>query len=324
MRISIVIPNYNGASLLKKNIPHVLEAADYYSKETHSLVDIVVVDDDSRDNPVEYIKDQTSKIKNTDKKSKIILRFLQNEKNIGFASTVNKGVKEAQGGVIVLLNSDVEPEKDFLIPLLVHFKEEKVFAVGCLDKSIEGSKTVLRGRGIGRWQRGFLVHKRGEVDKTDTLWVNGGSGAFKKEIWNKLGGFNSIYSPFYWEDIDLSYRAQKAGYKVVFEPKSVVIHEHEKGSIKAKYNSSQIKTTAYRNQFIFVWMNATDLDLQLLHIFWLPYHFLMAIKNLDWSFFKGFLLAIIKLPQILESSAKIKKSFIKSDKEVIKNIEYYV
>lgn len=321
MKISIIIPNYNGASLLKKNIPHVLEAADYYSKETHSLVDIVVVDDDSRDNLVEYIKDHSfdklrTKIKNTDQKSKIILRFLQNEKNIGFASTVNKGVKEAQGEVIVLLNSDVEPERDFLIPLLVHFKDETVFAVGCLDKSIEESKTVLRGRGIGRWQRGFLVHKRGEVDKTDTLWVNGGSGAFKKEIWNKLGGFNPIYSPFYWEDIDLSYRAQKAGYKVVFEPKSIVVHEHEKGSIKQKYSSSQIKTIAYRNQFIFVWINATDLDLQLLHIFWLPYHFLMAVKNHDWPFFKGFLLAIIKLPEIILYSFKVQKSFIKSDKEV--------
>ena len=51
----------------------------------------------------------------------------------------------------------------------------------------------------------------------------------------KLGGFDGLYDPFYWEDIDLSYRAQKSGYKVIFEPKSIVTHEHEKGTVKEMF-----------------------------------------------------------------------------------------
>ena len=216
-----------------------------------------------------------------------------------------------------MLNTDVSPQEDFLKPLIEHFNDESVFAVGCMDKSIENGKTVLRGRGLGKWEKGFLVHKRGEVDKNNTLWVSGGSGSFRKSIWDKLGGFNELYSPFYWEDIDLSYRARKSGYKILFEPKSMVIHEHAKGAVKKYYSDFKIKTIAYRNQFIFVWENATDYSLQFLHFFWLPYHFVKALLRTDWAFFIGFLKAFALLPKIIKSSLNYQKTFVKKDKEVI-------
>lgn len=318
MKISIIIPNYNGENLLKENLPKVIEAAVSYAEEESSTVEVIVIDDKSTDNSVAYIKNQILNSKNTYQISKIEIKALLNAQNIGFSSSVSKGVKEARGDIVMLLNTDVAPAKDFLIPLLMHFVNEEVFAVGCLDKSIENGKVVLRGRGIGRWQRGFLVHSRGEVDKPNTLWVSGGSGAFRKSTWDKLRGFNELYNPFYWEDIDLSYRALKSGYKILFEPKSVVVHEHEKGSIKKIYSRFQIKTIAYRNQFIFVWHNATDLDLQFLHIFWLPYHFFKALTKRDWPFFLGFFQAFIKLPKIMQSSFKAQRYFVKKDREVIR------
>jgi len=109
-----------------------------------------------------------------------------------------------------------------------------------MDESIEHGKVVLRGRGIGKWQRGFLTHSLGDLNKTDTLWVSCGSGAFRASIYRKIGGLNNIYNPFYWEDIDLSYKAQKAGFKVIFEPKSKVIHEHSKGAIASNYKPFRI------------------------------------------------------------------------------------
>jgi len=318
MNISVVIPNYNGENLLKKNLPKVFEAAKYYASEAKASVEIIVIDDSSSDNSIEYIKYQISKIKNTYQKSKIIIKYFKNEKNLGFSSTVNRGVKESGGEIVVLLNTDVRPQKDFLIHLIPHFKDEKLFAVGCMDKSIENGKVILRGRGVGKWEKGFLVHSRGEVDKTDTLWVSGGSGAFKKSIWEKLGGFDELYNPFYWEDIDLSYRAIKSGYKIVFEPKSVVVHEHEEGAIKKKYSDFKIKTIVYRNQLIFVWKNITDLDLYLLHFeIWVFYHFAKALIRRDWSFFIGFFKAYVLLPKIFKSRFKAKRLYVKSDKEVI-------
>lgn len=301
MDISIVVPNYNGEKLLEKSLPKLLEILkNYKDGET----EIIIIDDASTDKSVDLLK-------------KYDVEISINDKNLGFSSTVNRGVKKAKGEIVILLNTDVFPEKDFLNPLLKHFNDPKVFAVGCMDKSIEGDRAVLRGRGLGEWKRGFLIHRRGEVDKTNTLWVSGGSGAFRKSIWEKLGGLNELYNPFYWEDIDLSYRALKSDYKVLFEPKSIVIHEHEKGVIRNKYSPFQIKTIAYKNQFIFVWENATDLDLQFLHLFWLPYNFLQSLLRRDWAFFFGFLKAFILLPKIIKSSFKAQKLFVKKDREVV-------
>ena len=296
MKISIVIPNYNGELLLQKNLPKVLARVATHKE---GEAEVIVVDDCSIDNSMEAI--QNLKIKMQNHKSKI--KIIRNEKNLGFSSTVNRGVKEADGEIVILLNTDVVPEKDFLKPLLKHFEDPQVFAVGCMDKSIEDGKTVLRGRGIGTWQRGFFVHARGEVDRPDTLWVNGGSGAFRKSIWDKLGGLDELYNPFYYEDMDISYRALKSGFRLVFEPKSMVVHEHEKGAIKKKYSASQVKTIAYRNQFIFAWKNAAFFTL-LSHILWLPYHFVKALLRIDFSFFLGFITAFIRLPKVIQARIK--------------------
>lgn len=310
--VSVIIPNYNGEDILKKNLPKVCGAMSLYK---NGKVEVIVIDDCSVDNSLSALEilQTTLKFSYPDIKLKVI----KNEKNLGFSSNIDKGVKSAVGDILLLLNTDVVPEKGFLSPLLSHFEDESVFAVGCMDKSIENEKVVLRGRGMGKWKRGFLVHSRGEVDQTNTLWVNGGSGAFRRSIWEKFGGFNKLYNPFYWEDIDLSYRAVKSGYKILFEPKSVVVHEHEKGAIKKKFSSSQVKTIAYRNQFIFVWKNATDLNLLLLHLFWLPYYFIKAITKADFGFFVGFFAALLRFPTILRARAKEQKFFIKSDIETV-------
>lgn len=306
MSISIIIPNFNGKHLIEKNISKVFSSLENFN----DYKEIIFVDDASSDGSKEYLESLKGK--------DIKISVLQNNKNLGFSSSVNKGVKSAKGEIIILLNTDVAPQKDFLAPLLFNFSDEKVFAVGAMDKSVENGKIVLRGRGLGKWMQGFLIHRRGEVDKTNTLWVSGGSSAFRKSIWDKLGGFNELYNPFYWEDIDLSYRAQKSGYKVLFEPKSIVAHDHEEGAIKSRYSKYQIRVISYRNQFIFSWENATDYLLQIDEFFYLPYHFAKALIRGDFPFFIGFFKALILLPKIIKSSITYQKLFVKKDAEVIR------
>src|SRR3989304_9608698 len=115
IKASIVIPNYNGGQLLRKNLPKVFEAAQYYIKKENSKAEIIVVDDCSTDASTSVISNLKSQISN--------LKFLRNDRNLGFASTVNRGVEETKGEVVVLLNTDVRPEIDFLIPLISHFKD---------------------------------------------------------------------------------------------------------------------------------------------------------------------------------------------------------
>ncbi len=309
MNISVVIPNYNGEELLKKNLPKVLDELESYK---NGKFEIIVVDDASTDSSESVISNFQSPISK--------LKFIKNKSNLGFSSTVNKGVSHASGDIVILLNTDVYPEKGFLDPLINNFRDEAVFAVGCMDKSIEGDSIVLRGRGIGSWKRGFLVHRKGEVNKKSNLWASGGSSAFRKTLWVKLGGLSEFYNPFYWEDIDISYRAQKAGYKVLFEPNSVVYHEHHKGAIRKTYSPYNIKTISYRNQFLFVWSNATDFNLRIAHIVFLPYHFAKALLRLDISFFLAFIQALFLLPKVIEFNSKSKKLLIIKDREVIKRI----
>lgn len=304
MKLSIVIPNYNGASLLKKNVPKIKESIEQEEKST----EIIVVDDNSKDNSLEVL-------------SKLGVKVVKNSKNLGFSSSVNRGVAAAKGDLVVLLNTDVWPEKNFLKELEARFRDRDVFAVGFLDKSIENDKTVLRGRGIGSWEKGFLVHRKGEINKDNTLWASGGSAAFRKTLWKKLGGLDEIFNPFYWEDIDLSYRALKSGFIIIFAKDISVYHEHSKGSIKSNYSDTQIKTIAYRNQFIFAWKNATDLSLQIIQFIFFPYHISKALIRRDWAFLLGLIKALIKLPKIVKSSLKAQEQFVKSDKQVVREFK---
>ena len=333
MTVSIVIPNYNGEKLINKNLANVIQvikgparialarnASRNDASGTQSVAggssdqrikEIIIVDDASKDGSIETISKQQTANRN------LTIILLQNKKNLGFSSTVNRGIETATGDVVVLLNTDVVPEENFLKAALPHFNDPLVFAVGFLDKSIEGNKTIKRGRGIGYWNRGFVLHKRGEVDQTDTFWVSCGSGAFRRDIWNKLNGLDELYNPFYWEDIDLSYRAQKSGYRIIFEPKSIVIHEHGMGSIKSHYSDKQVTTIAYRNQFYFVWKNITDGNLLLSHFFWLPNHIFHALLVNDTVFFSALFQAILHLPTVILHRRRQKKLYKRSDIELL-------
>ncbi len=312
MNISIVIPNYNGESILKKNLPKVLESVKEYKL---GFVEIIITDDCSSDNSKTII----SNFIDSNKKKGVGIKFLTSDKNKGFSSNVNKGVKEAKGDIVILLNTDVAPSKNFLTPLVKHFDDGDVFAVGCMDESVENGKIVLRGRGTGKWEKGFLVHSAGSLDKKNTLWVAGGSGAFRKEIWDRLGGLDKIYNPFYWEDIDISYRAQKSGYKTLFEKDSVVRHEHDKGAIKREYSLKDVRKIAYRNQFIFVWKNA-DTSLLLSHVVWLPYHLLTGLFR-DYLLIIGFLKALLIIHKVFRSRLKTQVYFKLTDRQVIQAVE---
>ena len=219
---------------------------------------------------------------------------------------------------MAILNTDVAPEENFLAPVIKDFQEnDKLFGVGCLDKSEEKGKIVPRGRGIGFWKRGFVSHKKGETDRKDTFWISGGSCIIRTKLFKDFGGFDEIYDPFYWEDIDLSYRVRKADYDLMFENQSVVVHRHFEGSIKKHYSKFQVKKIAYRNQFIFVWKNITDVRLIFSHLIWLPYYLLRALLRLDLAFFEGLLLALTKTPDIIRKRNRQKDNYLKKDSELL-------
>jgi len=304
MKIDIIIPNYNGSALIEKNLDDVLKHTKKYDAQ------IIIVDDFSKKEDFEKVERFVEGKKG--------VKLLRNDRNLGFSSTINRGVRESDADLLVLLNTDVAPEENFLDAALDDFKsDENLFGVGFMDKSVEGERLVLRGRGLATWKRGFLIHRRGEVDKSDTFWISGGSSAVRRELFVKLGGMDELYNPFYWEDIDLSYRARKSGYNIIFEEKCVVVHNHQEGSIKRHYNNSQIKKIAYRNQLIFVWKNITDLKLLVSHIIWLPINVVLSVPRLDSAFIVALFNAMTKIPAIINKRGKQKRFYKKRDSELI-------
>ncbi|OGH12942.1 MAG: hypothetical protein A2776_00915 [Candidatus Levybacteria bacterium RIFCSPHIGHO2_01_FULL_40_10] len=308
MDISVVIPNYNGEKLLAQNLPKLITVL----KDFHGSSEIIISDDASADSSIKIAKNILAE-------SGIKHKIIENKVNKGFSTNIDNGAVEAKGEFIIFLNTDVVPEKNFLIALDNFKSDENLYGVGLMDKSVEGENVVLRGRGLASWSRGFLSHRKGEVDSKDTFWVSGGSCIVRRSMFEKLKGFDTIYDPFYWEDIDLSYRAQKAGFRVIFDNKSIVEHRHEEGAIKKNYSSFQVKKIAYRNQFIFVWKNITDLNLILSHLLWLPFHISNALLHQDIAFLSGLLLATGKIPTIIDKRNKQKKLYLKKDSEIILN-----
>ncbi len=233
MKITIAIPNFRGIELLKKNLPHILgSGAD----------EILIIDDGSTDKSLEFLS--ALKIKNKE------LKILEHKKNRGFIPSVNELFDKASGEVVVLLNNDVFVEKDFLKPLLKHFQNPDVFAVNLHEEG--------QGPSIAFWNNGFYEFKKGEEkdEVQKSAWASGGSAAFRKNIWQELEGFDEIFSPFYWEDTDISFRALKSGYEILWEPHSNVKHEHET-TIK-KLNQRKVNRVRERNQLIFIWKNVSD------------------------------------------------------------------
>lgn len=285
LTVSIVLPNWNGSNLLAKNLPEVMRAAPH--------TEIIVTDDASEDDSLSLLQKKFPAV-----------RVVANPRQQGFAGNVNSGVAKATGDIVVLLNTDVRPKKDFLKPLLSDFSDPHVAAVGCLEESHDPVGIVLRGRGIARWAKGYFIHERGSVDKPDTAWVSGGSCAVRRDVWNRIGGMDTLYNPFYWEDIDFSYQLLKSGYRIMFERKSVVGHYHEEGKIKTSFSPSEIKRIAYRNQFLFHWKNISDPALWIAHAIWTPIRLIQSLVRGDTLMISGFIEALGKLPQVMDSRAR--------------------
>lgn len=289
MKVSLIIPNWNGRKLLEKNFPKVMEAAKL---PENKAVEIIVVDDGSTDKSVEYIRNISLKVK-----------IIENKLNRGFIYSCNRGIGEAKGEIVVLLNNDVVPEKSFLKYALPHFNDSSVFSVSFCEPNWSWAKI--------EWKNGFIGHSPGVKAKTAHIsgWASGGSAVFRKSIWEALGGFDPLFAPFYWEDLDISYRARKRGYKIFWEPRAIVHHEHE-GTI-SRFSSTYVRMISERNQLLFIWKNISDPKMILEHKIYLGKRLLVHP-----GYSRPFLAALAKLPQVLPRWFKEWKEKTVSDKEI--------
>ena len=244
--VAIVILNYNGLEYLKKFLPSVL-ASTYINKK------VIVADNASTDESVRWLKENHSSV------SLILL-----QENYGFAKGYNEALKQIKGDYFILLNSDVEVTANWIEPVITLMETDKKIAA-CQPKilSYHDKRRFEYAGACGGWidslgypfSRGRVFDEcefdTGQYDSNEKIfWASGAAFFVRANVYKQMDGFDEFFFA-HQEEIDLCWRMQLNGYKIMVCPKSVVYHVGggtlPKGERKAFLN--------FRNNLVMVYKN---------------------------------------------------------------------
>lgn len=210
--VSIIIPSYNQVDYTFNCI------CSIYYNNSFTDYEIIIADDKSSES-TELLSECFENI--------VIIR---NETNLGFLKNCNNAATKARGKYLVFLNNDTQVQKNWLEELLVVFRNFK-------DVGLVGSKLLypdgrLQEAGGIIWQDGSGWNY-GNIDNPrkpeynylkEADYISGASIMISAELWKATGGFDERYAPAYFEDSDMCFQVRDKGYKVMYQPFSVVVH----------------------------------------------------------------------------------------------------
>jgi len=294
--VSIVVPSWNGWWLLEDRLPGLLAAA----RET-GRGEVVVVDDASEDGTQSKLE-----------RFSPALRVVRLEKQSGFPVAAHRGVEAAKGEYIFLVNNDVVVPPGVLGSLLEGLEDPGVFAVVPRivrsDTGVDESKTKLFFR------RGIVATTLA-ADEQLPDFACGAAVCFRRSVYGFLGGFDPLFAPFYWEDVDLSYRARKRGFLIKRVGGVAVSHQHSK-TIGTLRDRSFVQRVYERNRLFFMWKNITDASLWRKHLAWLPLKLAWdAIAYRD--FLHGFVAALKRFTEVAARRRQERRECWVSDAQLL-------
>jgi len=259
MRVSIIIPSWNGWQQLAANLPAVLAAGSRWGD-----AEVVVVDDGSEDGTCPRLAREYP-----------VVRIVARPRNGGFAAAANDGVRAARGEIAVCLNNDLRPEPGFLAPLAAALRADPdLFAAAprTWNARFGGDEAPTAARFRGGLIDVVFPDRESAApaakDDSPILYACGGAAAYRRDRFLALGGFHSLFHPFYWEDADLGWRARRRGWGALHVPASVV-HHAGGATIGARFSAAEIRVTYERNRLLFIWSNLLDRGLWRRHLAWL-------------------------------------------------------
>ena len=308
--VTIQILNWDGKHLLEEFLPSVVSAAGRH--------EILVVDNGSTDGSVDFLKSRFPQV-----------RVLELDKNYGFSIGNNRGIDTVNTDVVVLLNNDMAVEPEFLEPLLKPFADPAVFAVASRITVPDPAKSRQEtGKTRARFENGmfYLWHDTVEqaadsdVERSGALpvfWAGGGACAIDRRKFAAIGGFDSLYHPFYVEDTDLSYQAWKRGWRCMFAPASRVLHKHRATS-GPRFGDLFVNNTTRRNHYLFTWKNVTDSGMLVEHLARLPSIHGRAIAQFGAAFeVRAYLRACLRLPLAILRRLSNVRTYVLNDRDVL-------
>lgn len=238
MVVSVIIVNWNGKKHLEKCLPSL-------NKQSYPKIEVILVDNASRDGSVEYVKKNFPK-------TKIII----NRQNLGFAQANNIGYRASQGEYILFLNNDTKVTKNFLTELIKVLESDEEIGGAQSKLLLMDTPEKLDSVGAYLTNTGFLYHygtykaDSKKYDRQINLYsVKGASMMFKREVLEKVKTDDEIFDKrffAYFEETDMCHRVWLAGYKIVYAPKSVIYHKL--GATSARFSDPFVQYHSYKNR----------------------------------------------------------------------------
>jgi GT2 family glycosyltransferase len=236
--IALMVLNWNGADLLRRHLPSVLEAA----RRAPVTARVYVIDNASDDESREVI-DSFQGVE--------LIAFDENRKLHAY----NEAVRRIECAAFVMLNNDVSPAADAIGPMWdTMCADPSVFAVG--GEVIDTATGLLdSGPTAARWERQWMLEPAGLAGTTepvDVAYVSGGAGLYRRGMFLAIGGFWDALPGLYWEDVELGLRAWLHGWRSVFVPD--VRFDHESGStVRRRLNPYLREFRTYQNVRLVHW-----------------------------------------------------------------------
>lgn len=210
--VSIVIPVYNQFDYTYNCIRSILENSGDVPLE------ILIADDGSTD--------LTLRIRELIEGITVI----KNETNLGFLKNCNHAAGFARGRYVLFLNNDTLVQDNWLKPLVTLIESDP--SIGLVGSKLIYNHDLLQEAGGIFWKDGSAWNYGNKKDPTlpeynyvkETDYISGAAIMISRDLWTRIGGFDETFAPAYYEDSDLAFTVRKLGYKVMYQPLSVVIH----------------------------------------------------------------------------------------------------
>lgn len=247
-RLSVVIPNWNGKRYLGPCL-------DSLRAQTQPAIEIIIVDNASGDGSQQFVKTAYAE-----------MRLIELPQNRGFTGACNRGMREAAGEFVALLNNDTEVETDWAAQV-IHALDEKpeVGIIACkmlMHEQRERFHTAGDFFAIdgSAGNRGFGEIDHGQYDRGDYVFsACGGAAVYRRGMLEEIGYLDDDFF-FLLEDVDIAWRAQLAGYAVWFAPGAVAYHH-----LSATGGG---KTASYYDGRNSIWLIAKNMPSALLRKYW--------------------------------------------------------
>jgi GT2 family glycosyltransferase len=282
--VCVLVLNHNGVRHLEDCLGSLRRAGAAYGRPCP----IVLVDNRSTDDSVSFTSRRFPGVE--------IVVSPRND----FLFSLNDVVAARREEIVIIVNNDMRFDEDFVGPLVEHFDRPDVFAVGAAIRDWDDSAHTVGPR-CAR-VRQFWFYKWWDYDRQQaalTLEACGGAAAYRQRMFAELGGFDPLFRPGYYEDLDLSFRAWGHGWTVLYEPRSRAYHR-ESASMLERFGDAAKARLLYRNHLLFTIKNIGGPAFLIGFFLCLPYRVLSPLLTGHAVPLRGFLDALPRLFQALQ------------------------